>query len=282
MKTAKAYRHLFQQITGIYEEREARNIARIVFEDAFGIHNLNGEDLFPADLTKQLQVIAQRLLKGEPLQYILGQADFYGLKFFVTPDTLIPRAETEELVYEILQEHVAGTARSVLDIGTGTGCIPLVLKQERPQWAVTGVDVSPDALKVAHRNAAHLGLSADFQLANILEEAAWATLSTYDIVVSNPPYIPPSEARLMPEHVLQHEPHLALFTDTEDALVFYRAIARLARQRLAPGGKLYFELNEFNGYEVLSLVESEDFKDVELRKDMSGKIRILSARQPDQ
>lgn len=277
MSIATAYRQLSEQLTKIYDEREAQSIARIVFEDVFGIRNVNRRELFPADL---LGPLAERLLAGEPVQYVLGKADFYGLKIAVTSDTLIPRAETEELVFEILGSHDLHLSCSVLDIGTGTGCIPLVLKHHRPAWQVTGADVSPGALTVAQDNAQQLNLDVMFRLANILDAKDQASFPYYDIIISNPPYIPPSESRLLPPNVLQHEPHLALFTETEDALVFYRTIAQFATQHLNPLGMLYFELNEFNGYEVLHCVESQGFKCVEIKKDMQGKIRMLSAQYP--
>jgi release factor glutamine methyltransferase len=279
MSIATAYRQLSQRLTKIYDEREAQSIASIVFEDIFGIRNINRKEPFSADL---LDPVAERLLAGEPVQYVLGKADFYGLKITVTSDTLIPRAETEELVFEILGNHGPHPSRTVLDIGTGTGCIPLVLKHQRPAWHVTGADVSPGALAVAQDNAKQLNLNVMFRLANILEAKDQASLPYYDIIISNPPYIPPSESRLLPSNVLQHEPHLALFTETEDALVFYRTIAQFAAQHLNPQGMLYFELNEFNGDEVLECVESQGFECIELKKDMQGKIRILSAQYPGQ
>lgn len=277
MKIANAYRGLARQLTAGYDEREARNIARLVFEDAFGIYNLNREDDLPQEQASKLQDITQRLVNGEPWQYIFGQADFYGLKFRVTPDTLIPRAETEELVYQILQDHPEGSGRSALDIGTGTGCIPLTLKHNRPNWAVAALEVSQKALEVASQNAAQLGTAINFLQADILNEKSWSHFPVYDIIVSNPPYIPPSEASLMPKHVLEHEPHLALFTAIEDALVFYEAIARFAKAHLSSGGMLYYELNEFNGAEVLKIVEAQGFVKAGLKKDMSGKIRMLRA-----
>ncbi len=277
MKIAHAYRGLVHQLTAAYDEREARNIARLVFEDAFGVRNLNRENDLPPEQTSKLQDISRRLINGEPLQYVLGQADFYGLKFRVTPDTLIPRAETEELVYEILQDHPVGRGFSALDIGTGTGCIPLTLKHHRPNWSVTGLDVSKHALKIANLNATQLGTVVNFMQADILAEESWLQFPVYEIIVSNPPYIPPSEARLMPQHVLKHEPHLALFTATEDALIFYDAIARFAKAHLSPGGMIYYELNEFNGADVLRIVENQGFTAAELKQDMSGKLRILKA-----
>lgn len=277
MNIGNAYRGLVHQLVAAYDEREARNIARLVFEDAFGIRNLNRADELPEGEAAELQKITHRLIHGEPWQYILGQADFYGLKFRVTPDTLIPRAETEELVYGILQDHPPESHRSALDIGTGTGCIPLTLKHYRPDWEVTGLDVSLKALEIARQNAVQLEKPVQFDQADILDEKSWARFPVYDIIISNPPYIPPSEARLMPKHVLEHEPHLALFTDTEDALIFYLTIARFAAKHLTPGGMLYFELNEFNGTEVAKVVDRQGFDQVELRQDMSGKIRMLRA-----
>lgn len=280
MKIAAAYHRLTQQLDPIYDDREARNIARIVFEDALGIRNLNQSGTLPQAQLNKLKLLSERLSAGEPLQYVLGQADFYGLKLSVTPDTLIPRAETEELVYEILQNHSAKWNLSVLDIGTGTGCIPLVLKHKRPNWDLTGVDVSKAALEVAQKNAGGLKLKINYRVADILDEQNWAAFPNYDIVVSNPPYIPPSESKLMPAHVLRHEPHRALFTATEDALVFYRAITRFASQHLIPGGFLYFELNEFNGAEALKYVENQGFKEAVLKNDMNGKTRMLRAVAP--
>ena len=280
MKISQAFNTLVRKLANHYEEREASNIARIVFEDAFKIRNTTAVGSLPPEDQQQLEVIADRLTKGEPWQYVLGEADFYGLKFLVNENTLIPRPETEELVYEVLDAHSKERIRSVLDIGTGSGCIPLTIKHNRPEWSVTGIDISHGALDTARQNAIRLNLEVDFRKVDILDKVAQAGLPTYDIIISNPPYIPPSESKLMPKHVLAFEPHIALFTETEDALVFYRSIAQFAFKHLTAGGGLYFELNEFNGDKVLQLVHQEGFIQAQLKQDMNGKTRMLQAVKP--
>jgi len=266
---------LQEGLTSLYGGPEARSILRIVYEDVLGLYSLQRP--LTAEQEAKLRPIQRRLLKGEPLQYVLGQADFYGYKFRVSPAVLIPRQETEELVQMILDQHGKQPLR-LLDVGTGSGCIPITLKLKRPAWQVEAVDISPEALQIARLNAERLGAKVGFQQYDILDTAQWPALPQYDIIVSNPPYIPPSETKHVPPHVLQHEPHLALFTETEDALVFYRTIATFARQQLRPGGWLYFELNEFNGEQVLEVVEKQGFKLVELERDLNGKWRMLECR----
>ena len=280
MKISQAFNTLVRKLANHYEEREASNIARIVFEDAFKIRNTTAVGSLPPEDQQQLEVIADRLTNGEPWQYVLGEADFYGLKFLVNENTLIPRPETEELVYEVLDAHSKERIRSVLDIGTGSGCIPLTIKHNRPEWSLTGIDISQGALDTARQNAIRLNLEVYFRNVDILDKVAQAGLPTYDIIISNPPYIPPSESKLMPKHVLAFEPHIALFTETEDALVFYRSIAQFAFKHLTAGGGLYFELNEFNGDKVLQLVHQEGFIQAQLKQDMNGKTRMLQAVKP--
>ncbi|MBV6652581.1 MAG: peptide chain release factor N(5)-glutamine methyltransferase, partial [Mameliella sp.] len=186
MKISQAFNTLVQKLANHYEEREASNIARIVFEDAFKIRNTTAADNLPPENQQQLEVIADRLTTGEPWQYVLGEADFYGLKFLVNENTLIPRPETEELVYEVLDAHSKEHIRSVLDIGTGSGCIPLTIKHNRPEWSVTGIDISQGALDIARQNAIRLNLEVDFRKVDILDKVAQAGLPTYDIIISNP------------------------------------------------------------------------------------------------
>ena len=266
---------LLEGLTDLYGAPEARSILRIVYEDVLGLYSLQRP--LTEEQEAKLWPIQQRLLKGEPLQYVLGQADFYGYKFKVGPAVLIPRQETEELVHMILQQHGNKPLR-LLDVGTGSGCIPITLKLKRPAWQVEAVDISPEALQIAADNARRLEADVRFQQLDVLDAANWPALPPYDIIVSNPPYIPPSETKHVPPHVLQHEPHLALFTETEDALVFYRAIAALAKQQLQPGGWLYFELNEFNGEEVFEVVEKQGFEAVRLEWDLNGKSRMLKGQ----
>ena len=258
----------------IYDEGEAMSIARIVFEDAFSISNFNRADDFGKEKEAQLEGILKRLLVHEPVQYILGEADFYGLKFKVNPAVLIPRQETEELVYWIL-ESVKETAH-VLDIGTGSGCIPIALKHKQANLTVSAVDISEEALEVATENAAKNNCSIDFQAINILDRTAWGQLGEYDLIVSNPPYIPHDEKKVMPEGVKKYEPALALFVENREALIFYDVISDFALQQLKPNGQLFFELNEFNAKDVAALLSSKGFS-CAIQKDMSGKERMLKA-----
>lgn len=276
MTIHSAYQQLQGELQGIYGPGEARSIARIVFEDALGQYALSSQAVLPQEQWAELQGIQARLLQQEPVQYVLGQADFYGLKLKVDKRVLIPRQETEELVHWVLEREARAGLR-LLDIGTGSGCIALALKQQRPDWAVQGIDRSPGALALAAENAQSLDLEVDWALFDILEAEHWPALGPFDVVVSNPPYIPPSEQSLMPPHVLRHEPELALFTATEDALVFYRAIGQFAQQRLLPGGRLYFELNEFHAQPVADSIASQGFGQIELQQDISGKPRMLRA-----
>ena len=272
MKIANAYRGLVRQITAVYDEREARNIARLVFEDAFGVRNLNRDDGLPPEQVFKLQEITQRLTDGEPLQYVLGQADFYGLKFRVTRDTLIPRAETEELVYEILQDHPAGPVRSALDIGTGTGCIPLTLKHHRPNWSVEGLDVSQSALKVARQNAAQLGTAVNFLQADILDEGNWPQFPVYDIIVSNPPYIDANDDHLQ-RGDLRYEPRNALVAD-ENGLAALRTLAQNAPRFLTPGGVLLLEHGYTQANTVREMLVEAGFHNIETRRDLAGCERV--------
>ncbi|MCB0566255.1 MAG: peptide chain release factor N(5)-glutamine methyltransferase [Phaeodactylibacter sp.] len=265
---------LIDALEKLYGSGEAKSITRIVFEDAFGIHNLKRQDALSAEQEQQLLQITTRLLTHEPVQYILGVADFYGFKFKVGPPVLIPRQETEELVHWML-ETMEKKALKVLDIGTGSGCIPITLKKQRPDWEVSAVDISREALELATENARLNKVEVLFQELDILKEAQWPRLVRFDVIVSNPPYIPQREAALMPENVKRYEPQLALFVDDDDPLIFYRTIVRFARRYLQPKGWLFFEANEFNAGEVAELLRNQDFKAVELKRDLSGKKRMV-------
>lgn len=269
-------RHLLmEQLTPRYGEGEARAITRIVFEDAF--------DHGRAFDAARFDAILARLAGGEPLQYVLGEADFFGLKFKVNPAVLIPRQETEELVAWVLETLLANAARfpapALLDIGTGSGCIGITLKKKFPALRLLGLEKSPEALDCARANADRL-LGADavqWVPGDALDRSVWASFPALDYVVSNPPYIPYSEQHLVPEHVAAHEPALALFVENDDPLLFYRAIADFAREKLRPGGRLFFECNEFNAPEVAILLRKKGFEQVELRRDLSGADRMVGA-----
>lgn len=279
MNAESARNQLIAQLTPRYGDGEARAIARIVFEDAFSHGKTFEEQRF-------VQILA-RLDAGEPVQYVLEEADFFGLKFKVSPAVLIPRQETEELVAWVLDElpHQDLPADfRILDVGLGSGCIGITLKKKRPSIHLFGLEKSPAALAVATENARQLLAppisqhpDVNFSLGDILERSDWAEFPPLDIVVSNPPYIPLAEKNLVPDHVAAHEPHLALFVDDSDALVFYRALADFSLEKLHPGGKLFLECNEFNATEVATLLREKGFSKVELRHDLAGAARMLRA-----
>jgi release factor glutamine methyltransferase len=221
--------------------------------------------------------IAGELQAGKPLQYILGEVIFYGLKFYVNPDVLIPRPETEELVYLIIQT-TKGSAKhynTLLDIGTGSGCIPISIKKNLPALDVSALDVSRPALELAKKNAKLNDVILNFIEADILTYHADLA---YDIIVSNPPYIKEEEKTAMHQNVLDHEPHLALFVTNEDPLIFYKAIADFSQQHLNIDGFLFFEINEFLGNEMKDMLRSKGFRNIQIIKDMQGKDRMISCQ----
>lgn len=273
------YRELLRQLSRVYEPGEAASVARIIFEDAFGVWNLNRQDaLTPAQRIRLLDMKA-RLLQHEPVQYILGLADFYGLKFRVDRRVLIPRQETEELVHWILEEN-GEMPLKVLDIGAGSGCIPVTLKKHRPGWQVEALDISQGALEVARENAEENRVEVRFFQSDILDKAQWVELEHYDIIISNPPYIPDVETGLMPERVLRYEPHQALFVGQGGPMLFYQAIAELAMKALSPGGSLFYEVNEFHANEVIQVVEKQGFEPVVLKQDLNGRNRMVNGIKP--
>ncbi len=274
-----AYQNLISTLTVHHSEGEAHSIARIVFEDAFHVYNFKKETELPDTQLAQYQSIKARLAQNEPVQYILGEADFYGLKFNVNPSVLIPRPETEELVAWVIETTKDNPQlQTVLDIGTGSGCIPITLKKEMPQLSVSALDVSDEALETALANAKKNEVEVGFLCTDILDEKNWEVLQKFDIIISNPPYIPVREKALMPQQVLENEPHLALFTTDEDPLIFYRKIAKFANIHLHENGFLFFECNEFNVEEVQQFVVKIGFTSVEIKKDMQGKDRMIRAQ----
>lgn len=273
MTAAEARSLLTEKLTPRYGLGEAASIARIVMEDAFG------GQTFELNLSKFHEILA-RLLAGEPVQYVLGQADFFGSKFKVNPAVLIPRQETEELVAWVLEflKNSKLEEPTLLDVGLGSGCIGVTLKKKFPRLRLFGLEKSKAALAVAVENACLiLGESAEFEFAegDIFDYQSWDNFPLFDVVVSNPPYIPLVEKAMMPEHVVAHEPAEALFVGDNDPLAFYRAIADFFLQKLRPGGVVFFECNEFNASEVVSLLCEKGFSGVELRKDLAGAERMV-------
>lgn len=275
-----AYQQLLLQLYEIYDDREAANIADMVMEHVTGqrkIDRIMYKDLrVTAQQQQQLSAITNALLLHTPIQYVLHEAWFAGMKLYVDENVLIPRPETEELVDWIVKE-VRSTkyeVRNVVDIGTGSGCIPISLKKMVPKLNVKAIDVSEGALNVAIKNAMLQATQVYFLRLDFLDQQNWDQLGKFDIIVSNPPYIKASEAEAMHQNVLEHEPHLALFVPDEDALLFYRKIAEFAKDHLTENGMIFLEINEALGEDVVKLYQNYGYK-TELRKDMQGKDRML-------
>ena len=222
-----------------------------------------------------------RLKLEEPIQYIIGETEFFGLVFKVNQNTLIPRPETEELVLWIIEDYKDNLEQiKILDIGTGTGCIPISLAKNLPKAKVKALDISTKALEVAKQNAKLNAVEVDFIKQNILETYHTQLDSAsqkFDVIVSNPPYVRELEKAEMKGNVLKHEPELALFVDNTNPLIFYKAITEFATHSLKAGGTLYFEINQYLGAEMIQLLEDFNFKDIELKKDMFGNNRMIKA-----
>ena len=288
MNSTQALHHIVQSILDLYDPGEAVSIAAIVMEDAFGIKptQIAANKALDAAQQAQLGRIVERLKTDEPVQYILGRTVFFGLPLMVNPHVLIPRQETEELVAWILEtvgspppaeRSQAAINTRFLDVGTGSGCIPIAVKHKRPRWEVHALDISPGALQTAKENAAMNGQEVHFHQVDILDENAWSALPSFDIIASNPPYITEDEKGILPKNVVDYEPHLALFSGGNDAQRFVRKIAVFALRHLSPGGFLFFETNEFYAPDTQRILQEKGFKDVELRKDLNGKDRMIKA-----
>jgi len=227
---------------------------------------------FKSEKKTEVDDIINRLNRHEPIQYIIGKADFYGRSFMVNPSALIPRPETEELVSLICKLK----PERALDIGTGSGCIAITLKLEIPESEIFATDISDDAISVAIQNANHLGAKVGFIKHDILNEEL--SFRQLDLIVSNPPYIPFREKKTMSPNVLEFEPHLALFVSNEDPLIYYKAIADKSKQALAPCGRVVVEISEHYGKGVVDLFSVSGYSEVSIHKDINGKDRIVSAR----
>ncbi|OFY87363.1 MAG: protein-(glutamine-N5) methyltransferase, release factor-specific [Bacteroidetes bacterium RIFCSPLOWO2_12_FULL_35_15] len=305
-KIADVLRFFQDNLKDIYEKEELETIVAYCFEEFLGIKRSEilqrkNETMTESQLLK-FNFAIKDLKRQKPIQYILGKADFYGLKFIVNEHVLIPRPETEELVDIIVKEFKVQRLKfknsslpdeqisnlnsrvsdlnsqfSILDIGTGSGCIPIALKKNIPEAKIYGLDISEKALDIAKQNAVLNKVEVEFILNDILDPNIQFPNSKLDIIVSNPPYIRISEKETMHKNVLEHEPHLALFVNDNDPLLFYKAIADFALKNLNPTGKLYFEINENFGFETKQMLEKKGFKNVDLIKDLNGKCRIIKA-----
>ncbi|OIQ97938.1 release factor glutamine methyltransferase [mine drainage metagenome] len=282
MSVQEAYKKLLFQLSGLYDNREAANIADMVMEHITGYQKTNRiihkNILLDIQQQAQLQKCIEELLQHKPIQYVLQEAWFYGMKFFVNESVLIPRPETEELIDWVTQEinNKNIFVHTALDIGSGSGCIPIALKKKNPHISISSIDISKEALVVAKKNAGDLGIEINFFEFDFLNESRWAELSTFDLIISNPPYIKQSESKDMRKNVLDFEPHIALFVPDSDSLIFYKKLAAFGKEHLAEDGKIFAEINENSGEDVIKLFTNENYS-VELKKDMRGKDRMLKA-----
>jgi release factor glutamine methyltransferase len=284
MTIQEARQRMVFQLYDIYDNREAGNIADLVME------NITGWKKIDRILNKQVPLSGHQLalfnqytselLSHRPVQYILQEAWFAGLKFYVDEHVLIPRPETEELVEWIIADLNASQpdgSFTLLDIGTGSGCIAIALKKKLRTAAVFACDLSPSALAVAGKNSTENSTSINLLELDFLDESQWQSLPHFDVIVSNPPYIPSHEQPSMNRNVVDFEPHLALFVQNDDPLIFYRKIAEFGNQRLTTKGKIYVEIHENLAEEVQQLFTSRGFRFVETKNDMQGKARMIKA-----
>lgn len=265
-----------------YEAEEIEILAQYCFEDFSGISKadivLHPEKTVSESELLKYSFAVKDLKRGRPIQYILGKAWFMGETFDVNESVLIPRPETEELTQKVIDEILMHPETiSVIDIGTGSGCIPIMIKKKRPRAHVYAVDVSADALQTAKQNAEQHNVNVNFIHADFLNRETWKQMPSVSIIVSNPPYVKQSESSTMLDRVLDHEPHTALFVPDDDALIFFKAIAEFAKEKLKPGGKVFVEINEALGLETCIVFQKAGFKDVVLENDLSGRARLVRA-----
>ena len=277
------YETLWQRLTDIYETGEAKAIVRLVLEVRFGLTMTDilcdKIDKLTIEEQKDLKYIIQRLETGEPVQYVLGEADFGGRTFHVGPGVLIPRPETYELCKWSLPPTPSKWKGHILDIGTGSGCIACTLAAEIPNAEVTAWDISDDALRIAAENAKRANVHVSFEKVDVLNSQFSILNSQFDIIVSNPPYVCNKERAGMERNVLEHEPALALFVPDDDPLKFYRAIAGLGQRMLNEGGWLYFEINPLYVNELCELLRTMSYHDINIHEDQFGKQRFIRAQR---
>ena len=311
--------YIRNSLKDIYPPGETQALVRLIMERVCGLSTyqlLLGKDKELSDTEKfKIKEIVEGLRLYKPIQYLLGIADFYGMEFKVTPDVLIPRPETAELVERIITDYRSQAPR-ILDIGTGSGCIAISLAKHLPRAEVAAVDISPEALTVAEENARLNQVSVSFLELDILsegnpsfmqgklkfhveetkvshkenksftymkpkshtEETTASFIGNFNCIVSNPPYIMDKEKATMEANVLENEPHMALFVPDDDPLLFYRAIARFGQRHLMEGGHLYLEINALCGKETVAMLRQENYTEVELIQDLYGKDRIVKAK----
>ncbi|QOD60815.1 peptide chain release factor N(5)-glutamine methyltransferase [Polaribacter haliotis] len=292
--TLKEFKIYFsEELSSMYPNTEKDSFFSIIIEEKLSLQRIDTvlKPDFKIDDTifAEIKTIIERLKNEEPIQYIFGKTEFYGLPFYVDGNTLIPRPETEELVEWILlcvqdlklkiqsctSTKNENNTLSILDIGTGTGCIPISLAKNLQNVAISAIDISSEALKIAKQNAILNKVEVDFFELDILQ--AVKLPQQYDIIVSNPPYVRELEKAEINNNVLENEPHLALFVDDENPLIFYKKIADLAKQHLSKNGLLFFEINQYLGKETVKMLKDKGFIDIELKKDLFGNNRMIKS-----
>ncbi|WP_430826051.1 peptide chain release factor N(5)-glutamine methyltransferase [Carboxylicivirga sp. N1Y90] len=270
-----------REMADIYPQNEIMQLSKLALQHVLDLNPTQlltlGNPTLSAEQTEALNQILIRLKNTEPIQYIIGHTHFYELELMVNPSVLIPRPETEELVHWILNDTSINKS-SILDIGTGSGCIPLALKKQTQDAYVEAWDISKEALVVAQQNAKNLDLDVNFKEVDALN--CDGELTMFTCIVSNPPYVRQLEKIMMEANVLKHEPHTALFVEDNDALLFYRAIAEKGLEILSADGVLFFEINEYLENEMTELLKGLNYSGIECRKDLQGKARMIKARRP--
>ena len=278
MKLNEFYRYYLTNLGLIYVENEASNITKMIFESLANISRSdvlrNPEMEIESNTFSSLNQALDKLLNHQPIQYVLGEAWFYHLKFKVSDAVLIPRPETEELVEIAIQHVKKSNQKNVLDIGTGSGCIPISIKKNVPEISITAVDVSKAAIDLATTNANVHQVNIDFKQVDFLNTEEREKLGMFDIIISNPPYIPNVEIQSMDKHVTDFEPHLALFVPDEDPLIFYKAILRFAKNHLNENGNIFLETHENFADEVCYLFKDAGF-DAIVKNDLFEKPRMV-------
>ena len=284
MHIREAYQDIRTTLSELYESREASVMADMVLEEVTGWDRSARLVHFDSELDEEQLVkfenCKKELLNGRPIQYVLGHTWFCDMRFRVDERALIPRPETEELIHLIKQQYQENPVRNdytfrALDIGTGSGCIAISLKKYFPEWEVWSLDKSQGALELARQNAVLLETEVHFAAYDILNDPRTTDWKSFDLIVSNPPYIPAAESREMAKHVLDHEPHMALFTTQENPLEFYEAILDFGDLHLLRGGMMFFETHMDYAEDVAKLMEEHDFTEVIIHKDMQGKDRMV-------
>jgi release factor glutamine methyltransferase len=281
MTYKQAFAYFNQELKNSYPETEIEAFIQIICRHLFGMSRfecmLRDVDNLPEKSEGQIYNIIQELKRFKPLQYILGETEFYGLRFFVDSAVLIPRPETEELVEWIISECKSKNDVSIVDVGTGSGCIPVALARFLPNATVAAIDISAEALDVAQKNAIENKVNVQFIQTDILKRKLPKELH-FDVIVSNPPYVTPAQKDNMSSNVLDYEPHIALFAPEQNPFVFYEAISEIAQAHLKPAGALYFEINEALPDETAERIRKFGFT-TELKQDINGKHRMIKAQR---